>query len=415
MLRQSCIAFSVLKQGKWFGSRPSEFLPPAVRGIKMRADINWIIPDIMTSTNDLRKETLVSHISPKFFDEKDDQRQCYLEIESRRSLLIDNLTLYVWLKQPLKSSISTKVAVVVRDEKEGQPRQLLNEKTTHSTKIFGPKGNIAKSFKIGLVKDFKKLSTVSIHCTVEYDQDDLKALQTESSVIDVDRDPIKLPGPSIINNNRCISDYDTNDFKDNDTPINQVASPIIDVDQNSTGSIQQDLEQIFKYQSATDIFFIIGNYRLGAHKLILSARSPVFAAIIKAAEANDNLKDGIEIKNMSFTTSKELIHFIYTDQVSLTERNADSLLAAAQKYSVPLLINKCEDFLYSTSLTVVNCSEKLIDADANKVVHLKKMVVDFIRSNPGEVMKTNGWTKLRKSHPDLAFEVMKNIWEYRAS
>ena len=141
----------------------------------MRADINWIIPDIMTSTNDLRKETFVSHISPQFFDEKDSQRQCYLEIESRRSSLIDNLTLYVWLKQPNKSSITTKLAVVVRDEKEGQPRQLIYESTTRSTKIFGPNGNIAESFKIGGLEEFKKLSTVSVTCTVEYDQDDLKA------------------------------------------------------------------------------------------------------------------------------------------------------------------------------------------------------------------------------------------------
>ena len=110
------------------------------------------------------------------------------------------------------------------------------------------------------------------------------------------------------------------------------------------------------------------------------------------------------------------MHFIYTDQVFLTESNAEKLLAAAKEYSISLLINKCEYFLYSTSLTVENCSEKLIDADVNnKLVHLKKMVVDFIRTKPAEVMKTNGWTKLKKSHPILAFEVMEDILEFRAS
>jgi len=54
--------------------------------------------------------------------------------------------------------------------------------------------------------------------------------------------------------------------------------------------------------------------------------------VIKIAEAEGDLMDGIEIKNMSFITFKELIHFIYTDQVFLTEENSEKLLAAAKEY-----------------------------------------------------------------------------------
>ena len=121
----------------------------------------------------------------------------------------------------------------------------------------------------------------------------------------------------------------------------------LDVDQHSTGWIQQDLEKLFKHQSKSDICFIIDGHELRAHKLILSARSPVFTAMINKAEAEDDLMNGVEIKNMSFTTFRDLIYFIYTDQVFLTERNANSLLAAAQEYSIPLLIKKCEQFLQS--------------------------------------------------------------------
>ena len=98
----------------------------------------------------------------------------------------------------------------------------------------------------------------------------------------------------------------------------------------------------------------------------MSARSSVFTAIINKAEAEeDDLMDGVEIKHMSFITFKDLINFIYTDHVVLTEENAEKLLAAAQEYAIPLLINKCEDFLYSTSLAVENCSDRLITADIN--------------------------------------------------
>jgi len=237
--------------------------------------------------------------------------------------------------QPYKSSIAAKIAVVVRDEKEGQPHQLIFGKTTDSNQIFGPYGNLAAYFEIRNLEKFKKLETISIRCTVEYDiEDNLKASenlskQTESSITDVICNPKKLPVPSINNKNRCIVNSDKNDLKASDAQINQPVSPIIDVDQHSsTGLIRQDFEQLLNHQSATDIFFIIGSNRLRAHKLILSARSAVFTAIIKAAEANDNLMDGIEICDMPFISFKELIHFIYTDQVFLTEIAKNSKISS---------------------------------------------------------------------------------------
>lgn len=119
----------------------------------MRADINWIIPDIMTKTYDLQRETLVSHKSPQFFDEKDSQRQWYLKIGSERGIAFDKpkLILYIWGKQPHESSIDAKFVTTVIDEKEGQPRQLIFQNTTHSrpNRILGPYGNIAELIRIG--------------------------------------------------------------------------------------------------------------------------------------------------------------------------------------------------------------------------------------------------------------------------
>ena len=81
----------------------------------------------------------------------------------------------------------------------------------------------------------------------------------------------------------------------------------------------------------------------------------------------------------------------------------------------PIAGQKCEEFLYSTSLTVENCCEKLIDADVNEPVHLKKMVVDYIRSKSAEVMNTNGWKQLKKSHPDLVSDDLKDVVGARSS
>jgi len=356
--------------------------------MKMRAEINWIIPELMTVTStSCNKQNSVCHRSPKFFDQKDDQRRWRLSIDSLRNRYF-SLTnpeeeylviVFVHLEQPENSIFAATYFAVVSDEKGDQPRRLFSEKKSHSPRFLDPEelSDIAVSFTIATLEEVKKLSTVSVRCIIEYEIFDLKE-------------------------------------SDSDSPSKEAESPIIDVYQISTGFIQQDLEKLFKLQSLTDISFVIDGHELRCHKVILSARSPVFAKMIKKVEAEGDSMDGIKIKNMSFIIFEELVHFIYTDQVFLTERNADSLLAAAKEYSIPLLINKCEIFLYSTSLTVENCAEKLIDV-VDKAVHAKGMVMDFMFSNHADVMNSNGWKQLEKSHPELFFEVKEDIFQFIAS
>ena len=79
--------------------------------MKMKAEINWTIPDIMTKTSKSYEEKqLVCHRSPHFFDEKDDQRRWwYLRIESQRDLLSlltnggEKVFLFVHLQLPDES------------------------------------------------------------------------------------------------------------------------------------------------------------------------------------------------------------------------------------------------------------------------------------------------------------------------
>ena len=126
-------------------------------------------------------------------------------------------------------------------------------------------------------------------------------------------------------------------MKESDTyPSKEAESPIMDLDQHSIGWIQQDFEKLLKkkYQSRSDICFIIDGQELRAHKLILSARSSVFTAMIDKAEAEDGLINCFEIDVVIFITFKDLIHFIYTDHVFHTERNADSLLEGARLNSI---------------------------------------------------------------------------------
>ena len=176
MLRQCSTVLSVLKKSKRFCSRLSEFRPPLTfRGLKLKAEINWIIPDIMTNTSKTGFREEVFHESPQFFDAKDDQLNWYLRIVSHRGLFSlsreKNVVLFVHLLQPENSIFAATYTVVVSDEKKDQSSQLISRKETCSPRFLDSNDNdIAESFTIASLEEAKMLKTVSVHCIIEYRQ-----------------------------------------------------------------------------------------------------------------------------------------------------------------------------------------------------------------------------------------------------
>ena len=93
----------------------------------MKAEINWIIPDIMTNTSKKYwEEEPVCHKSPHFLDEKDYQLEWYLRIISQRdpySILLNrnekyDVILVVYFEQSDVSIIAATYFAVVSDEKK---------------------------------------------------------------------------------------------------------------------------------------------------------------------------------------------------------------------------------------------------------------------------------------------------------
>ena len=142
--------------------------------------------------------------------------------------------------------------------------------------------------------------------------------------------------------------------------------------------------------------------------MILAARSPVFAAMLqhdmKEAAENRVIIDGIEPDII-----QALLRFIYTDQVDLTVDNAAALLSAANRYFLDLLKWKCEKFL-AQDLSLKNCCERFILADAQDAPNLKKVAGNIIRKSSAELKKTEGWKKMmKKARPELLREIIDTL------
>ena len=139
----------------------------------------------------------------------------------------------------------------------------------------------------------------------------------------------------------------------------------------------------------------------------MSARSPVFAAMLDSG-MKETVENRVEIKDIAPDIFEALLRSIYTDRVDLANIDTKDLLAAANKYLLPLLKCQCQVFL-SERIKNENCVELLALADLHNAVHLKKSALNFVRLHRADIMQTEGWKNLKQSRPDLAFDVLENL------
>jgi hypothetical protein len=123
---------------------------------------------------------------------------------------------------------------------------------------------------------------------------------------------------------------------------------------------------------------------LSAHKLILTARSPVFQLMFEAG-MSESLTGVVLIEDIDPNTMKKLLLFIYTNSFGdcsyLTDADmTKALLVAARKYEIKDALLDCE-YALSKQLTVQNLPSMLSFAESMSALELKKKCVEFGVSN----------------------------------
>lgn len=332
-------------------------------GSTMRAEIKWIIHNY-----DLKWPKTTSTLdSPLFYAERDQGIKWGIKISpegprvSSNSWNLGSAGFYVRLEESSveQPAIVAKFSIAIFDETTGN--QLRYTAKTSEPYTFNLTDR--RQQKLTLGSKIEACPVISIRCNLEYEVSNT----TFSSILD--------------------------------------SSPAInDTAQNSSG--MQDLGKLFPNHPSSDISFVTNDgQEFKAHKLILSARSPVFAGMFNA-QMKENLLDRVEIEDIESEIFDALLRFVYTDQVDLIKINAKELLIAANRYLIPLLKSRCEAFLLE-SLTIENCTEMLALADLHNAQQLKKKTTDFIRLRKTEVRKTEGWKNLKQSRPDIAFDILE--------
>jgi speckle-type POZ protein len=156
---------------------------------------------------------------------------------------------------------------------------------------------------------------------------------------------------------------------------------------------------------------------LRAHALLLSARSPIFAAQLDPAGpwatavgrrgAAGTSRAPVSVPpEVTSHTLQRLLEFIYTDELTPeSPEEAQHLLNAADHYELPRLFAICEAAL-SDSLCVENAALTLTLADQHGATALKRATLSWMTNHVAEVMATDGWRHLSAAAPALVQELL---------
>ncbi|KAL9963799.1 hypothetical protein ACROYT_G027343, partial [Oculina patagonica] len=121
--------------------------------------------------------------------------------------------------------------------------------------------------------------------------------------------------------------------------------------QTKGSTITERAAFIFNTEILSDVKFVVpvstgeneSKKVIPAHKFVLAISSPVFFAMFYGQMAETT--DSIELPDCEYESLLELFRYLYSDEVKLSGNNVMQVLYLANKYMVPSLAGKCNEFL----------------------------------------------------------------------
>ena len=115
------------------------------------------------------------------------------------------------------------------------------------------------------------------------------------------------------------------------------------------------LDILRRNQSFCDVKVVVKDKELAAHKAVLAAASPFFLSLLTSdmRESKEHLIR-IELEEATASVMKDVLQYIYTGNVSVTEENAHNLMATTDYLLLPGLKTMLGRYLMEV-LTTENC------------------------------------------------------------
>lgn len=169
-------------------------------------------------------------------------------------------------------------------------------------------------------------------------------------------------------------------------------------------TLSEDFKGLFLNPKFSDYSLTSEGQDFPVHKVILSARSKVFRAMFEH-NMEANKENSTAMTDISAEVLKELLRYIYTDQVENLEKVAKDLMIASDLYGVVQCKIMCEKVICN-ALTVDNALDLLVIADYHNAQYLKEETIRFILNNARDIVNTPSYQNI----PNTESHVLRQVY-----
>lgn len=175
-------------------------------------------------------------------------------------------------------------------------------------------------------------------------------------------------------------------------------------------SLAGDMMRLFADVDSADVSFNVGGTIIKAHKLILRTNAPLLYEFCKEG----TLGDSIEISNISPTTFRYMLQYIYSRShpgiSTLVSGAGRGLLDAADRFGLVSLKLDVETVLVQNMvMDHENVAEWLVFAESKTCPLLKEAAVSFFVARATDLLRSDAWQQLLRGSSQLITEVVAEI------
>ena len=154
------------------------------------------------------------------------------------------------------------------------------------------------------------------------------------------------------------------------------------------------LDALRRKETFCDVTVAVNGKEFKAYKVVLAAASPFFLSLLEN-DMRERNEQRIEIKLEEATASvmEDVLEYIYTGNVSVTEESCHNLIATADYLLLPGLKTLAVEFL-KEKVTVQNCVFNYYFANKYRCTELTEICCSVINLNFSDVMKTDDFLNL---------------------
>lgn len=171
-------------------------------------------------------------------------------------------------------------------------------------------------------------------------------------------------------------------------------------------TLSKDIKDIFTNEEFCDVTLRVKEEEFKAHKVILAARSPVFAAMFKH-DTSEKQTGIVNIPDCDPSSFREFLEFLYSGKFKseISLHCSVNLYKTADKYSVQELRMFCIEYM-QRNLKLENFFDVISFAEEHDNKKLLDAAQEFFNKNLRKIFETAEWKNLLVNNSNLANKLL---------